>query len=302
MTIEWAYATPVAKPWGKMDLRPWSELGGSGEAIGEIRFERMGRDGARPALMLKLLFTAEALSIQVHPDDARASAMGLPNGKSEAWYMLDARPGAEVGLGLLRTLNGQALRAAVEDGGMVGLVNWVGVRPGDFLSVPAGTIHALGGGLVVAEVQQNSDATFRLFDYGRPRPLHLDEAIAAAHAGPRPPQAAPRRLGAHRTLLGDLPCFVVEALDLAPGADWRLHARQETWLLIIGGGACCAGRKARSGEALLIEAATVNILAGPDGLRALVAYPGPLQDRLLEQAAADLSPQACGADAAGLTA
>jgi mannose-6-phosphate isomerase len=95
---------------------------------------------------------------------------------------------------------------------------------------------------------------------------------------------------------------VVEALDLAPGADWRLHARQETWLLIIGGGAYCAGREARCGEALLVEAATVNILAGPGGLRALVAYPGPLQDRLLEAGAADLSPQACGADAAGLAA
>lgn len=302
MTIEWARATTVSKPWGKADLRPWSDLGGSGEAVGEIRFERGDRDAARPVLLLKLLFTAEALSIQVHPDDARASAMGLPNGKSEAWYVLDARQGAEIGLGLLRTLNGQALRAAVEDGGMVGLVNWMGVRPGDFLSVPAGTIHALGGGLVVAEVQQNSDATFRLFDYGRPRPLHLDEAIAAAHAGPAPPQAAPRRLGADRILLGDLPCFVVEAVDFAPGAARRLHARQETWLLVIGGGARCAEREARCGEALLIEAAAIDILAGPCGLRALVAYPGPLQAQLLEETETDSSPRPCGPDAAGLAA
>jgi mannose-6-phosphate isomerase len=286
MTIEWACATPVSKPWGRTDLLPWSQLGGSGEAVGEIRFERSGRDAPRPALLLKLLFTAEALSIQVHPDDALARSMGLPNGKSEAWYILDAAKGAEVGLGLVQTLDAKALRAAIEGERIVDLVDWKRVRAGDFLSVPAGTIHALGTDLVVAEIQQNSDTTFRLFDYRRPRPLHLDESVAAARAGPAEPQSRPLRLSASRTLLTDQPRFIVEKLEFAPGSAWCLRAEQETWLLLIGGRACCAQREAGFGEALLVESEAMHIRVGPEGLTALVAYPGPLQVSLLKEAEA----------------
>jgi mannose-6-phosphate isomerase len=286
MTIEWACATPVSKPWGKTDLRPWSRLGGSGELIGEIRFERSGRDAPRPALLLKLLFTAEALSIQVHPDDERAHAMGLPNGKSEAWYILDAAKGAEVGLGLVQTLDATALRAAIEGGRIVDLVDWKRVRSGDFLSVAAGTVHAIGKDLVVAEIQQNSETTFRLFDYGRPRPLHLDEGVAAARAGPAERQSLPLRLSASRTLLTEQPHFIVEKLDIAPGSAWCLRAEQETWLLVIGGSARCAQRDAECGEALLVEAEAIDIGVGPEGLTALIAYPGPLQAYLFEEAEA----------------
>ena len=137
-----------------------------------------------PALLLKLLFTSEPLSIQVHPDDAFARSIGLPNGKTEAWYILAALPDARVAVGLKRHLTPQELRASIKDGSIAGLTQWRPVVKGDIIFVPAGTIHAIGAGIVLAEIQQRSDATFRLYDYGRQRELHEDNAVAASDAGP----------------------------------------------------------------------------------------------------------------------
>jgi mannose-6-phosphate isomerase len=114
--------------------------------------------------LLKLLFTSQPLSIQVHPDDAFAHLNGLPNGKSEAWYVLRAVPDAKVALGFSRQLTSQQLREAIDDGSISDLVVWKSVLPDDVIFVPAGTVHAIGAGLVIAELQQRSDATFRLFD------------------------------------------------------------------------------------------------------------------------------------------
>ncbi len=139
---------------------------------------------ADPSLLLKLLFTSQPLSIQVHPDDAFAHSMGLPNGKTEAWYVLSATPEAKVALGLTRRLTPQQLRTAIGDGSIADLMMWRSVSARDVISVPAGTIHAIGAGLVIAEIQQRSDTTFRLSDSGRGRELHIENAIAVAHAGP----------------------------------------------------------------------------------------------------------------------
>ena len=111
MAIEHAAVQVVRKPWGVGDLQPWSSIDGSGDAVGELWFERADRDAPIPALLLKLLFTSEPLSIQVHPDDAFARAMGMPNGKTEAWYILAASRAREVALGLKRHLTPQELRA-----------------------------------------------------------------------------------------------------------------------------------------------------------------------------------------------
>ena len=165
MTIELAVVRPVLKPWGRTDLRPFY-YNGAGQLIGELWFTRSA-DAPRSALLLKLLFTSQPLSIQVHPTDAFARSMGLSNGKSEAWIILDAAPGAAVALGLRQTLLQNELRAAIEDGSILGLVAWRPASIGDIFRVPAGTIHAIGAGLVLAEIQQNSDTTFRLFDFGR---------------------------------------------------------------------------------------------------------------------------------------
>jgi mannose-6-phosphate isomerase len=144
MPTELAAVRVVHKPWGVRDLQPWSSLDGSGEAIGELWFEREGTHAPAPALLLKLLFTSEPLSIQVHPDDTFARAMGLPNGKSEAWYILSAEPDAKVGVGLKHQVTLQELRASIQNGSITELVDWRPVAKGDVIYIPAGTIHAIG--------------------------------------------------------------------------------------------------------------------------------------------------------------
>src|SRR5580700_9462901 len=116
LAIEHARAHTVSKPWGIVDLRPWSNARHDGGAIGEIRYERPGGEAPDASLLLKLLFTSQPLSIQVHPDDAYARSIGLPNGKTEAWYVLSATPDAAVALGLKERLTSQQLRQAGEDG------------------------------------------------------------------------------------------------------------------------------------------------------------------------------------------
>src|SRR6266446_3277587 len=137
MAVELARACAVPKPWGTLNLRPWSNTCHDGVAIGEIWYERPGRPAADPSLLLKLLFTSQPLSIQVHPDDAFAHSMGLPNGKSEAWYVLSAAPEAKVALGLDRRLTPPQLRAAIADGSISDIVQWRTVLPNDTISVPA---------------------------------------------------------------------------------------------------------------------------------------------------------------------
>jgi mannose-6-phosphate isomerase len=278
MTIEHASMRVVDKPWGSTDLRPWSEIHHDGAAIGELWFQRADKSAPDPALLLKLLFTKEALSIQVHPDDAFAQSIGLAHGKTEAWYVLSATPGARIAVGLTRQLAAPQLRSAIEDGSISGLVQWRGVLKDDVIFVPAGTIHAIGAGLVIAEIQQRSDATFRLFDHGRQRELHADNAVAAAHAGPAGRQSAPERLTDARILLVASPYFVLERIDLPPQSNWDLHAEHETWVLVVEGHARIGLTNACVGEAIFLDAERTGIKVGSDGLKGLVAYLGPEPD------------------------
>jgi mannose-6-phosphate isomerase len=171
----------VAKPWGKADIpAPFSSTGP--DKIGEIWFE--AEDAEPLALIVKYIFTSQKLSIQVHPGDAYARTIGLSGGKDECWLVLDAEPGSTLGIGLVRNLTGNELRAAALDGSIEQLLVWHPVARGDFFYIPAGTIHAIGAGLSLIEIQQNADVTFRLYDYGRPRELHLDQGIAVANAAP----------------------------------------------------------------------------------------------------------------------
>ena len=144
MAIEFARTQALPKPWGVVDLAPWTNAGHEGGPIGEIWYERPASGVTEPSLLLKLLFTNEPLSIQVHPDDAYAQSMGLPNGKTEAWYILSAAPGAKVGLGLKQRLTQQQLRDAVADGSISDLVVWQTVLPDDVIFVPAGTRDGRG--------------------------------------------------------------------------------------------------------------------------------------------------------------
>src|SRR5260370_26568901 len=199
MAMEHASGQVVHKPWGVADLHPWSGIDGSDDAIGELWFQRIDQNAPIPALLLKLLFPSEPLAIQVHPDDAFARSIGLPNGKTEAWYILSATPDARVAIGLTRCLTPQELRASIRDGSIADLVQWRPAVKGDIIFVPAGMIHAIGAGIVLAEIQQRSDTTFRLFDYRRHRELHEARPVAASDAGQGQGQSDPRPLTTART-------------------------------------------------------------------------------------------------------
>ena len=233
-------ARQVEKPWGREALPPpFGDTGG--RRIGEIWFEGPGD----LPLLAKYIFTSEKLSVQVHPDDAAARARGLASGKCECWYIVDAAPGAVLGLGLKREVSKEALRAAAADGSIEALMEWVPVSAGDFYFVPAGTVHAIGAGLALLEFQQNSDVTYRLYDYGRPRELHMDDGLSVATAGsyvPRPAPAAPALVAG--------PPFTLLKLE---GATGLLEDRRR-WVLPVEGSATAGGETAGPGECLVIEA------------------------------------------------
>lgn len=275
MAIEHASVQVARKPWGVADLHPWSSIEVCGDPVGELWFQRVDANAPVPALLLKLLFTSEPLSIQVHPDDEFARSIGMPNGKTEAWYILSATPDAQVAHGLKRQLTPQQLRAAIRDGSIAALAQWRPVTKGDIILVPAGTIHAIGAGIVLAEIQQRSDTTFRLFDHGRQRELHEESAVAVSDAGPSQTQPGSRRLSAARTALIASPHFVIEQIDLQANSSWTLNADQETWILLTEGRARIGLIDVSVGDAVFAEADHAGIEVGPDGMSGLIAYPGP---------------------------
>ncbi|WP_199777506.1 class I mannose-6-phosphate isomerase [Bosea sp. FBZP-16] len=278
MALELARLQAVPKPWGSHDLQPWSGIDHHDVAIGEIWLQR-DDSALDPALLLKLLFTREALSIQVHPDDEAAHAMGLARGKTEAWYVLAAEPGAMVALGLQSSLSQAQLRDAIKDGSIAERMSWRTAVAGDVIFVPAGTIHAIGPGLVLAEIQQRSDTTFRLFDQGRQRELHIELGVAAAYAGPAAKQVPARRLSDARTLLLATSFFTLERFELPPESLWELRAQAETWLLVIAGEGRIGPWRAHMGEGCFVQDETTHLAAGRTGLTCLIAYDAALPKR-----------------------
>ncbi len=167
----------VSKPWGRTDLP--SAFGASEERIGEIWFD--AQDSPLP-LLVKWLFTSEKLSVQVHPDDQQAAAAGLARGKEECWLVVDTEPDAVLGIGTKRSLTATELFEAAESGELENLMDWKPVRAGDWFHIAPGTVHAIGAGVTLVEIQQNADVTYRLYDYGRPRDLHLEKGVAVSKA------------------------------------------------------------------------------------------------------------------------
>ena len=275
MAIEHAAVQVARKPWGVTDLHPWSSMDASNNPVGELWFQRVDKHAPAPALLLKLLFTSEPLSIPVHPDDKFARSMGLPNGKSEAWYILAGAPGARVAIGLKQHLTPEQLRASIKDGSIASLTRWRPVAKGDIIFVPAGTIHAIGAGIVLAEIQQRSDTTFRLFDYGRQRELDEDNAVAVSEAAPAQTQARQRRLTATRTALITSQHFILERVELQGNSRWMLNADRETWVLLIEGCARIESISASVGDAVYAQAERAEIEVGSGGMSCLIGYPGP---------------------------
>jgi len=205
----------VEKPWGKDVLPPPFETP-AGKRIGEIWFEPPPE---MPELLVKYIFTSEKLSVQVHPSDAQTEAAGLGRqGKEECWLVIDAEPGAKLGIGFGGRVEHEAMRHAALDGSIEGMLVWHPVHAGDFFYIPANTVHAIGGGCSIIEVQQNSDITYRLYDYGRPRELHLDEGIAVASGAPHDP-ANRRRVPQEDVSLVDGPYFRLDQVEGWPNGS-----------------------------------------------------------------------------------
>ena len=258
----------VEKPWGRTDIP--AEFGDfGGRRIGEIWFAHPG--GADAPLLVKFLFTSEQLSIQVHPDDAAAQAAGYPRGKEECWLVLDAEPDAELGVGLTAPTTREALHDAALDGSIVDRVDWRPAKADDFVYNQAGTIHAIGAGLTVVEVQQNVDCTYRLYDYGRPRELHLDAGLAVAELAPRPD---PRdgHVGANETrLLVDGPHFRLLHLS---GLDTAASLPRETsdfTFTPLSDGCRVGGETVKLGECVATDRA--DDIRLDSGARALLSWP-----------------------------
>lgn len=231
----------VEKPWGRTELPPSFDPP-EGMRVGEVWFSR----GGDLPLLAKYIFTGERLSVQVHPNDDQAKARGLPNGKTECWYILGADPGSTIGLGFKRNVSQDELRASALDGSIEDLLDWRSVSAGDFIFVPAGTVHAIGGGLSLLEFQQNSDTTYRLYDYGRPRELHVEEAVGVALRDPYPDVLA-KHLSAVEHTLVDGPHFT-----LVQARGDRMLDRQR-WVLPIKGEVRCGPDTAGPAECLLLK-------------------------------------------------
>jgi len=238
----------VEKPWGRTEIPPVFGSTG-GKRIGEIWFEHP--DEANLPLLVKYIFTSEKLSIQVHPNDEQAQARGLPRGKSECWYILDADPGATLGLGLTKSVSPDELRRAATDGSIEELMDWKPVAAGDFFYVPPGTIHAIGAGISLLEFQQNADVTYRLYDYGRPRELHLDDGIAVSRPQPYSDVSLSNGGSTDQVVLVNGPDF---SLIRASGPDSIPPSMNDSrrWVMPIRGEIVAGTKSAKAGECLLV--------------------------------------------------
>ncbi len=263
--------------WGRPNLRPWYESTGTKELVGEAWLtgpecvvetgelrgrtlaavvEEMGQTvlglgGEREfPLLVKILFPNDKLSVQVHPDDAQAQAIGLARGKTECWYVLEAESGATVALGLKPGIDAAGVRTAVAAGTMEELLHHLPVSVGDMVFVDAGTIHAIGPGVVLLETQQTSDTTYRLYDYGRPRELHVEQSLAVMKTETKAGKIAPRAMDGFTRLIEEQ-YFSVDRFELAGGG---VDVAMESVGCLIGlkGGGSVNGVEFKAGQAVIV--------------------------------------------------
>lgn len=258
----------VEKPWGRTDIP--AAFGDFGDRrIGEIWFAHPAGDDA--SIMVKFLFTSERLSIQVHPDDVAAKAAGYPRGKEECWLVLNAEAGAELGVGLIAPTTRETLHDAALDGSIVDMIDWRAAKTDDFVYNRAGTIHAIGAGLTVVEVQQNVDCTYRLYDYGRPRELHLDAGLTVAELAPRPDPRDGRVAASENSLLVDGPHFRLLHLSGPAAADAVPREAGGYTFTPLSQGCSIEGEAVKLGECVACSRADGIALA--PGARALLSWP-----------------------------
>jgi mannose-6-phosphate isomerase len=232
----------VSRVWGFRDLRPWFDHVAEDDWVGEVwltgdecqaatgsqagktlgqlfsesREALVGPEmpGTGSPLLIKVIFAREKLSVQVHPDDPMAQKYGFPRGKTECWYALSAEPGAEVAAGLKPGVTLEEVRSGIQDGTLENSLQAVSVSQGDMVFVDAGTVHAIWPGSILLETQQNSDITYRMYDYGRPRELHIEKSLEAVRLATRAGKVPPRR-EEDRTILVEEDYFCVERIPVA---------------------------------------------------------------------------------------
>lgn len=253
-------STAHEKIWGTPNTEPWYR-NPERQDIGEIWFS--ASDSV--PLLVKLLFTSANLSVQVHPGDEYARKHHGSRGKTEMWHILRAEPDAKIALGLREKVTAERLREAAVSGEIMKLLDWIPVRPGDTFFIPAGTIHAIGGGIALCEVQQFSDITYRLYDYGRRRDLHLDHAIAVSHLEPVDAASAP--------LVVECPYFRTERLAVTGKWSSRSPARNTIYIALEGEGRF-AGQPFGAGDAWEVEAGSEPFdIVSPNAVFLITAEP-----------------------------
>ena len=277
------------KIWGTTELHPWfpradQKIGevwfsfddnttSAGLRLGELMREhgadllgtevpesRGGGPGGRFPILLKFIFTSDRLSVQVHPGDEYALAHESSSGKTEMWHILRADAGAQIALGFRSRLSADRLREACLTGEVEHLLNWIEVKTGDTFFAPAGTVHAIGAGIALCEIQQNSDLTYRLYDYGRPRELHLEKSLAVSDAGPHPGRSEPRG-----NVLASCRYFATETLDAAEAVQYRPDERRFHLLAAIEGSGRLGDESFQAGHVWLIPATAGSFDIVPDG-------------------------------------
>ncbi len=215
-------------------------------------------------LLMKFLFPREWLSVQVHPNDAEAQAIGQPRGKNECWYVLSAEPHAKLVLGFREELTPEQMQRAIHQGTLESKLQYVSVKAGDMVYVEAGTIHAIGPGMVVLETQQYSDTTYRLYDYGRPRELHLNDGLAVTKARTNSGVVAPVERDGFTRLIST-PYFIVDRFQTEAATSNDLQLTGKMQILV----ALHEGASVRTSDARRVElpAGHAVVLPGRDGLR-----------------------------------
>lgn len=285
---------PLAEAWLVYAGNPVTNGPLRGRNLGELAAElgapllgtaSVARHGAAFPLVAKLIDAAQALSIQVHPDDRQAALLEGPGrvGKDETWYLLDAAPGARLVRGFRRAVSAGEVRDAVASGRLERLLASVPAHAGQVVHNPPGVVHAIGAGISLFEIQQPSDLTYRLFDYGRrdaagaPRELHLDRALAVAQLGPAPPTPAPRAgTGPGRRELFAGAHYLMEALDPARVGELETDPATVELLTVTSGGATLEW----AGGELALPAGAAAVLPAALGRYALSGRGETLRCRL----------------------
>ena len=236
-----AVKDPIGESWLTWEDNPVANGPLAGQSLGDLakRFRRdlVGRIACyedRFPLLVKFLFPGDKLSVQVHPDDEQAQRNGYPCGKTECWYALRANPGAQVALGLKTGVTLEEFRRAIAETRAEELLNWVDVNTGDMLYVAAGTVHTIGGGMILVETQQTSDITYRLYDYGRPRELHVEDGLAATKLQTNAGKVV-RCAGDSSGVLVRSPFFEVEKMSLKESLHAEVSPDSPHIVLAVGG-------------------------------------------------------------------